>query len=138
MRSSRCSDRIAGAFRGAAGCIGLLLMMGVMVSGAPRAEAASLSELETGRIGVIALDAPQETGMMGLSDDQLADVSAGDFQTMLKDFNVNISDNQAGAFTLDIGQTAFGGANGIFTTLQAVNSAVDLTVIVNIYLGSQQ
>ena len=70
-----------------------------------------------------------------LSDEELAEVTAGEFAINLDGFDVVIQDNQAGTFTLDIAQSAFGGAQGVFTTLQAVNSAVNLSVIVNIYLN---
>ena len=72
-----------------------------------------------------------------LSDAELADVSAGDLEFALGEFDVFVSDNEAGFFTMDIAQQAFGGAEGIFTTVQAVNSAVDLNLIVNIYLNQQ-
>jgi len=36
---------------------------------------------------------------------------------------------------MDIANSAFGGAQGVFTTLQTVNSAVNLDVVVNIYVG---
>lgn len=82
-------------------------------------------------------------GAIALSDEELGDVSAGDFQPndlklTLDQFNVSIQNNQAGLFTFDIGQNAFQGAQGIFTTLQLVNSAVDLNVIVNIFLNGFQ
>ena len=77
--------------------------------------------------------------LVALDDQELAQIGAGEFQIALDDFTVSIQDNQAGSFSLDIAQSAFGAAQGIFTTLQAVNSAVDLTVIVNIFLnGSGQ
>lgn len=72
-----------------------------------------------------------------LNDEELSDVCAGEFQLNLDNFDVVIQDNQAGQFKVDIAQNAFRGAQGVFTTLQAVNSAVDLTVIVNIYVGQQ-
>lgn len=86
-------------------------------------------------------DAADTAGMVALDDDQLAGVSAGefnlnDFAVEFKDFNVSLQDNQAGEFTMSIAQDAFNGAHGVFTTLQAVNSAVDLTVIVNIFLNT--
>jgi hypothetical protein len=74
---------------------------------------------------------------MLLSDEDLAGVTAGEFSVNLDGFDVVIQDNAAGAFTLDIAQSAFGGAQGVFTTLQAVNSAVNLSVIVNVYLNGQ-
>ena len=76
-------------------------------------------------------------GSERLSDAELGEVNAGDFQVALDGFNVAIENNEAGLFTLDIAQSAFNGATGLFTTLQAVNSAVDLTVIVNIYINGQ-
>ena len=74
-------------------------------------------------------------GAVAMSDQELGQVSAGDFEVNLGTFDVLIDNNQAGMFTLDIARSAFGGAQGLFTTLQAVNSAVDLTVIVNIFLN---
>ncbi|MBI3996972.1 MAG: hypothetical protein HY352_04865 [Candidatus Omnitrophica bacterium] len=73
-----------------------------------------------------------------LNDEELSEIRAGEFQLNLDNFDVVIQDNQAGQFKVDIAQNAFRGAQGVFTTLQAVNSAVDLTVIVNIYLGPPQ
>lgn len=72
-----------------------------------------------------------------MDDDELSDVRAGEFKMNMNNFDVLIQDNQAGQFKFDIAQNAFHGAQGVFTTLQTVNSAVDLTVIVNIYLGRQ-
>ncbi len=85
--------------------------------------------------------AADTSGMVALDDEQLADVSAGefnlsDFSVDFKNFSVSLQDNEASDFTLNIAQNAFGGAHGVFTTLQAVNSAVDLTVIVNIFLNT--
>ena len=82
-------------------------------------------------------------GLVVLKDEDLGDVSAGDFQPSdlkltLDQFNVSIQNNQAGLFTFDIGQSAFQNAQGIFTTLQLVNSAVDLNLIVNIFLNGFQ
>ena len=70
-----------------------------------------------------------------MSDQELEQVSAGEFSMSLDEFDVVIQDNKAGAFSLDIAQSAFRGAQGVFTTLQTVNSAVDLNVVVNIYLN---
>ena len=75
---------------------------------------------------------------LAMTDDELAGVNAGVYDLQLPDFNVVLQNNEAGMFSLDISQEAFNGARGLFTTLQAVNSAVDLTVIVNIYLNGQQ
>jgi len=72
-----------------------------------------------------------------LSDAELSEVSAGE-QITLEDFDVSVYDNSAGYFTMDIAHSAFNGAQGVFTTLQTVNSSVDLNLIVNIYLGQQQ
>lgn len=73
-----------------------------------------------------------------LSDSELAEVSAGDlsFTEMIElgEFDAFISQNEAGFFTMDIAPHAFNGAQGFFTTVQAVNSAVDLNLIVNIFL----
>ena len=71
-----------------------------------------------------------------LNDADLAQVSAGSYDLTLDGFDINIANNEAGQFTFDIAQSAFANAQGIFTTLQTVNSAVDLTVIVNIYMGN--
>lgn len=81
-------------------------------------------------------EADASSGLVALSDTDLADVSAGDFATTVNGFDVTIQDNQAHEFTFDIAQSAFDSAHGVFTTLQTVNSAIDLTVIVNIYLGN--
>lgn len=75
--------------------------------------------------------------LASLSDDELAGVRAGDYQITLDRFDVMIQDNQAGQFTMDISEAAFNGAQGVFTTLQTVNSAVDMSVIVNIYVNQQ-
>jgi len=75
--------------------------------------------------------------LASLSDEELAGVSAGDYQITLDRFDVMIQDNQAGQFTMDISEAAFNGAQGVFTTLQTVNSAVDISVIVNIYVNQQ-
>ncbi len=74
---------------------------------------------------------------LAMDDAQLADVEAGDFQVALEGFEVLIQDNSAGEFTMSIAESAFGSAQGLFTTIQAVNSAVDLTIIVNIFLTQQ-
>jgi len=79
----------------------------------------------------------ERDGAAVLNDDELSDVMAGEFKMNMNNFDVRIQDNQAGQFNFDIAQNAFHGAQGVFTTLQTVNSAVDLTVIVNIYLGQQ-
>lgn len=75
--------------------------------------------------------------LIALGDEELAQVSAGDFEIDLETFDVMIRDNEAGFFTLDIANTAFAGAQGLFTTLQTVNSAVDLNIIVNIFVNQQ-
>jgi hypothetical protein len=80
----------------------------------------------------------EPAGVTVLSDEELGGIEAGNIAFDLEDFNVAIQDNEAGVFTLDIAHSAFGGAQGVFTTLQAVNSAVDLTVIVNIYLNGKE
>ena len=74
-----------------------------------------------------------------LSDAELAEVSAGDLGDLTENielgaFDVFVSQNEAGMFTMDIAQHAFDGAQGFFTTVQAVNSAVSLNMIVNIFL----
>jgi len=75
--------------------------------------------------------------LMLLSDEELDQISgAGEIQLTKGDFDVFIGENQLGQFQLDIAPTAFQNAQGFFTTLQAVSSAVDLTVIVNIYLNT--
>ena len=72
---------------------------------------------------------------VALTDEELGQVSAGDLQVSLEDFDVMISGNEAGLFTMDIASSAFNNAQGVFTTLMAVNSAVDLTVVVNIFFN---
>lgn len=75
-----------------------------------------------------------------MSDDEMSEVAAGNFQLLeLDKFNVLIQDNEAGLFTMDIAQGAFHDAKGLFTTVQAVNSAVNVkaTMIVNIFLNGQ-
>jgi hypothetical protein len=84
---------------------------------------------------VIPADPIQLAGAMALDDHQLSDVRAGDFEFGLEGFDISVSDNEAGLLTLDIAQNAFENARGLFTTLQAVNSAVNLNLIVNIYLN---
>ena len=79
---------------------------------------------------------PSSQEATALSDSELDEVSAGDFAMALDRFDLTIHDNQAGRFTMDIAEGAFNAAQGVFTTLQAVNSAVDLTVVVNIFLNS--
>lgn len=76
---------------------------------------------------------PEEEFAVPLNDAELAEFTAGATEVNLKEFDVTIQDNTAGMFTLDIAQSAFDNAQGIFTTLQTVNSAVDMTLIVNIY-----
>jgi hypothetical protein len=75
-----------------------------------------------------------DAGLVALSDEQLETVTGGDYELALEGFEVLIAENEAGYFTMDIAQNAFDGAQGLFTTLQAVNSAVNLNVIVNIYV----
>jgi hypothetical protein len=79
---------------------------------------------------------PADAGLVALTDEQLETVSGGDYELALEGFEVLIAENEAGYFTMDIAQNAFDGAQGLFTTLQAVNSAVNLSVIVNIYVNS--
>lgn len=74
--------------------------------------------------------------LTALSDDELGEIEGGELLMSLEDFDVFVHDNEAGMFTMDIAQSAFNGAQGVFTTLQTVNSAVDLNVVVNIYLTS--
>lgn len=78
-----------------------------------------------------------DAGLVTLSDEELDGVTGGDFELALEGFDILIGDNEAGMFSMDIAQNAFDSASGIFTTLQAVNSAVNLSVIVNIYLNGQ-
>ena len=80
---------------------------------------------------------PTNQELAALSDEELGQVAAGDFQMNMENFDVMIHDNQAGRFSMDIAQGAFNAAQGVFTTLQAVNSAVDLQVTVNIFLNNQ-
>ena len=76
--------------------------------------------------------------LAAMSDEELGGVAGGDLrQVSLDDFNMTISNNQAGYFTMDIAQSAFDGAQGVFTTLQTVNSAVNFNLVVNIYLNAQ-
>ena len=74
--------------------------------------------------------------MVTLSDEDLEGVTGGDYELALEGFDILIGDNEAGQFTMDIAQGAFDNAQGIFTTVEAVNSAVNLNVIVNIYLNT--
>lgn len=80
----------------------------------------------------VAVNSSEE--LIALSDQQLSEVAAGDFAMALEDFNITVQGNEAGFFTMDIAQNAFNQAQGVFTTLQTVNSVVDLTVVVNIFL----
>lgn len=75
--------------------------------------------------------------LVALSDEEMGQVSAGVFEMTLEDFNVAIHENSASRFTMDISQFAFEHAQGVFTTLQTVNSAIDLNVVVNIYVNHQ-
>lgn len=107
-----------------------LCLIGLLVAAANPCAFAADSSNEAAAVGMVALD-----------DDQLASVNAGefslsDFAVKFQGFDVSIHDNEAGDFSLDIAQSAFNGAQGVFTTLQTVNSAVDLTVIVNIFLNT--
>lgn len=76
-------------------------------------------------------------GLIVLSDEELSQVSGGDFTTTLEDLNISIQRNSASEFTMDISEFAFQNAQGVFTTLQTVNSAVNLNMIVNIYLNER-
>ena len=82
-----------------------------------------------------AADIPQSMDIAELNDEELSAVTAGQFAINVEGFDVTIQDNQAGDFTLDIAQNAFDSASGLFTTVQAVNSAVSLSMIVNIYIN---
>ena len=93
-------------------------------------ELKSVHQASFGRLSVISNE---------LSDAELAEVSAGDLGDLTENielgaFDVFLSQNEAGMFTMDIAQNAFDGAQGFFTTVQAVNSAVSLNMIVNIFL----
>lgn len=88
-------------------------------------------------MALVAQDQFNDQGLTALTDEELGEVSAGDLQLSLEDFDVMISGNEAGLFTMDIASSAFNNAQGVFTTLMAVNSAVDLTVIVNIFFNQQ-
>lgn len=70
-----------------------------------------------------------------MSDEELAQVSAGDIDVDLGALDVILQDNLASQFGLNISSNAFQSAQGLFTTIQAVNSAVNLKLIVNIFLG---
>lgn len=72
--------------------------------------------------------------LASLSDNELDGYSAGETQVILDDFFITIDNNSADLFTMSIAQDAFGGAQGLFTTIQAVNSAINMTMIVNIWL----
>ena len=76
--------------------------------------------------------------LVAMSDEELGGVAGGDLKMLsLDNFNVMVQNNQAGLFTMDIAQGAFDQAQGVFTTVQAVNSVVDLSVVVNIYLNGK-
>jgi hypothetical protein len=80
-------------------------------------------------------DDPAPTGSYAMSDEELGGIHAGEIGLSLDGWEILVQNNDAGFFTLDIAESAFGQAQGLFTTLQAVNSAVNMNVIVNIYLN---
>ena len=76
--------------------------------------------------------------LRALDDNELRGVTAGDLDIQFGNDSLTfIQGNEAHTFSFDIGQGAFANAQGVFTTISAVNSAVNLDVIVNIYLGTQ-
>ena len=88
-------------------------------------------------VPVFAAQLPDSMQMAELNDEELSVVTAGEFAINIEGFDVVIQDNEASGFTMNIAQDAFNNAQGIFTTVQAVNSAVNLSMIVNIYLNQQ-
>ena len=120
----------------------LLVLCGMfLIGGAQNSWAAQASQPEASyRSDSEALE------LVALDDEELAGVSAGDFSvkdielTLNQDgqnFTVDLQNNRAERFSMDIAQSAFGSAQGVFTTLQTVNSVVDLSVVVNIVINGQ-
>lgn len=95
-------------------------------------------------LGLLALSTPAcvwagPDEMVLLSDEELSQVRAGDLDIeVLGDTVTFIEGNQARSVSFNIGDRAFSRAEGVFTTLMAVNSAVDLSVVVNVYLGQSR
>ena len=102
--------------------------------------AVGVSFLNLPRKAVLEEPAAEKTELVALTDEELAEVSAGDFELSdfemsVNGFDVTLQDNGASMFTMDIAQNAFDSAQGVFTTLQAVNSAVQMSLVVNIYIN---
>ena len=107
-----------------------ILVLALSIASAPAAWANQQESMD--------LTVAGEPELMALSDEELGEIAAGDVQMTLEDLSVFVQNNEAGYFTMDIAQNAFDGAQGVFTTLQTVNSAIDLNVVVNIYLSGSQ
>ncbi|PIQ84482.1 MAG: hypothetical protein COV75_02015 [Candidatus Omnitrophica bacterium CG11_big_fil_rev_8_21_14_0_20_63_9] len=104
----------------------------IVVNQMPAASTEATIESEAVEAGFIEVAAVDDGSM---SDEELAEVSAGDIDVDLGALDVILQDNLASHFGLNISSNAFQSAQGLFTTIQAVNSAVNLKLIVNIFLG---
>ena len=116
----------------------LFLLTIALVAQPLSASAEPTLETETGFIQTSAASPlPNSDNLTTLSDEELAGFSAGEIAVSLDEFLVQMEGNSASMFDIGISESAFAGAGGIFTTLQAVNSAVNMTLIVNIWLDGQ-
>lgn len=117
----------------------LFLLLAIALVAQPlSASAEPTLETEAGVIQTSALSVlPNSDNLITLSDEELAGFSAGEMEFSLDEFLLRIEGNSADMFSMGIAESAFAGAGGIFTTLQAVNSAVNMTLIVNIWLDGQ-
>lgn len=74
-----------------------------------------------------------------LSDAELDEVWGGDLDAVEVLYEGQVltfvQGNQAHHFDVSIGSYAFQNAQGVITNVQAVNSAVNLNIVVNIYLN---
>lgn len=89
----------------------------------------------------------ESAGPVALSDEELGEITAGATTINVQVENDVITLEQGGEmvtlmqgnlaldFLQGIGGNAFRGAEGVMATVQAVNSVIDLDVIVNIYLN---
>jgi hypothetical protein len=78
-------------------------------------------------------------GPVEMTDAELDAIYGGDLDIEVDvDFNNRVmtfvQGNRAHAVGFELGGNAFRNAQGVMTTLMAVNSSVDLNVVVNIYL----
>jgi hypothetical protein len=82
-----------------------------------------------------------ELGLVELSDAELDSIQGGFLDDMTYEFDGEIlsfvGGNSAYGFDIGIGSNAFRSSEGIITTIQAVNSVIDLDIFVNIYLNGR-